>query len=61
MKKFWLEIKSFVKMILFIIIVILAIPVFILAIFSLMLVQVINILFKWVANTNSNLLNFLVK
>ena len=58
MKKFWLGIKSFVKMILFIIIVILAIPVFILAIFSLMLVQVINILFKWVANTNSNLLNF---
>lgn len=58
MKKFWLGIKSFVKMILFIIIVILAIPVFILAIFSLMLVQVINILFKWVANTNNNLLNF---
>lgn len=58
MKKFWLGIKSFVKMILFIIIVILAIPVFILAIFSLMLVQVINILFKLVANTNSNLLNF---
>lgn len=58
MKKFWLGIKSFVKMILFIIIVILAIPVFILAIFSLMLVQVINVLFKWVANTNSNLLNF---
>ena len=57
MKKFWLEMKSFIKMILFIIIVILAIPVFILAIFSLMLVQVINILFKWISNTNSNLLN----
>ena len=58
MKKFWLGMKSFIKMILFVIIVILAIPIFILAIFSLMLVQVINILFKWVANTNSNLLNF---
>lgn len=58
MKKFWLGMKSFIKMILFVIIVILAIPVFILAIFSLMLVQVINVLFKWVTNTNSNLLNF---
>lgn len=50
------KIKQILKMILFVPIVILAIPIFVFAIIELIFVQIINICFKWVADVDSNLI-----
>ena len=57
MKNFLKQVKIILKMFLFIPVVLMAIPIFFLAIFSLILVQIVNCTFKWVADTDSNLLN----
>ena len=50
------KIKQILKMILFVPIVILAIPIFVSASIEVIFVQIRNICFKWVADVDSNLI-----